>query len=172
MIEIRKILLKDHARLPNTVPDPPDLKEDPAGAKVWLEEYHTSILGPIQQQFRDIQQAIINLQQSLADSGVALKTLNKSLDDKEDSATPLSAIGEFLSRAASKQSVRLYLEVPAVNQVVRLVGDQAVQGDKTFTGRIRIVGMPTHADDAAAGSAGLISGELYKTATGELRIKL
>ena len=30
----------------------------------------------------------------------------------------------------------------------------------------------TYADDAAAGSGGLVSGEKYITATGELRIKL
>ena len=32
--------------------------------------------------------------------------------------------------------------------------------------------LPTYADDAAAGSGGLITGQLYKTATGEVRIKL
>lgn len=33
-------------------------------------------------------------------------------------------------------------------------------------------GLPTYADDAAAGAGGLAAGRLYKTATGEIRIKL
>lgn len=32
--------------------------------------------------------------------------------------------------------------------------------------------VPTYADDAAAGTGGLVAGDIYKTATGELRIKL
>lgn len=35
----------------------------------------------------------------------------------------------------------------------------------------RFTGIPAYADDAAAGSGGLVAGRLYKTATGELRIK-
>lgn len=37
---------------------------------------------------------------------------------------------------------------------------------------LRFVDLPTFADDAAAGAGGLIAGTVYKTATGELRIKL
>ncbi len=37
---------------------------------------------------------------------------------------------------------------------------------------INFTGLPTHADDAAAGTGGLSEGDVYKTATGELRIKL
>ena len=36
----------------------------------------------------------------------------------------------------------------------------------------KIFTLPTYADDAAAGAGGLITGRLYKTATGEVRIKL
>lgn len=37
---------------------------------------------------------------------------------------------------------------------------------------INFSGLATYPDDAAAGSGGLVSGDMYKTATGELRIKL
>lgn len=36
----------------------------------------------------------------------------------------------------------------------------------------KIFTLPTYADDAAAGVGGLVTGQLYKTATGEVRIKL
>ena len=32
--------------------------------------------------------------------------------------------------------------------------------------------LPTHADDAAAGTAGLAAGQFYKTAAGDLKVKL
>lgn len=35
-----------------------------------------------------------------------------------------------------------------------------------------IVELPTYADDATAGAGGLVAGQLYKTASGEVRIKL
>jgi hypothetical protein len=38
--------------------------------------------------------------------------------------------------------------------------------------RIKLGAIPTYADDAAAGVGGLTTGHVYKTATGELRIKL
>ena len=37
---------------------------------------------------------------------------------------------------------------------------------------INFTGLSTYASDAAAGSGGLTAGDVYKTATGELRIKL
>ena len=40
-----------------------------------------------------------------------------------------------------------------------------------FAGRIRMV-VPTYADDSAAGSGGLVAGDVYKTSGGDLKIKL
>lgn len=37
---------------------------------------------------------------------------------------------------------------------------------------VALSGIPTYADDSAAGSAGLLAGQLYKTSTGDLKIKL
>lgn len=37
--------------------------------------------------------------------------------------------------------------------------------------KLSVVGLPTYADDSAAGTGGLSAGDIYKTATGELRIK-
>jgi hypothetical protein len=40
------------------------------------------------------------------------------------------------------------------------------------TGVLNLNNLPTYADEAAAGAGGLVQGDMYKTATGELRIKL
>jgi hypothetical protein len=37
---------------------------------------------------------------------------------------------------------------------------------------INFTGLPTYADEAAATTGGLSTGDLYKTSTGEIRIKL
>lgn len=42
----------------------------------------------------------------------------------------------------------------------------------TITGQLSLTGLSTYADDTAAGVGGLVSGDIYQTATGELRIKL
>lgn len=42
----------------------------------------------------------------------------------------------------------------------------------TANGGTSIPSLPTYADDAAAGTGGLVADDIYKTATGELRIKL
>ena len=39
-------------------------------------------------------------------------------------------------------------------------------------GVINFANCPTYADDTAAGTGGLVAGDVYKTSTGELRIKL
>lgn len=46
-----------------------------------------------------------------------------------------------------------------------------VEGEVKASG-LNLTGLSTYADDAAAGAGGLTSGDVYKTATGELRIKL
>lgn len=48
----------------------------------------------------------------------------------------------------------------------------SVAGAADFGGGINAASLPTYADDSAAGSGGLAEGDIYKTATGELRIKL
>lgn len=45
-------------------------------------------------------------------------------------------------------------------------------GNVIMIGNLILSGLPTHADEAAAVTAGLATGTVYKTATGELRIKL
>lgn len=47
-----------------------------------------------------------------------------------------------------------------------------VNGNFFVSNNIKANGLPSYADDAAAGSGGLSAGQFYKTATGELRIKL
>ena len=62
----------------------------------------------------------------------------------------------------------------------RLVFSTTADGASTPTERMRIkangvinfASCPTYADDAAAGTGGLVAGDIYKTSTGELRIKL
>jgi len=45
-------------------------------------------------------------------------------------------------------------------------------GSSSVVNTLRVISLPTYADDAAAGSGGLLTGDVYKTVTGELRIKL
>lgn len=45
-------------------------------------------------------------------------------------------------------------------------------GTLTIDGILNLVNLGTYADDTAAGSGGLVAGDVYKTSTGELRIKL
>jgi len=62
----------------------------------------------------------------------------------------------------------------------RLVFSTTADGASSPTERMRIKAngvinfssCPTYADDAAAGTGGLVAGDIYKTSTGELRIKL
>jgi len=51
-----------------------------------------------------------------------------------------------------------------------MVGDAKIGGDLDIVGKINATGFPEFADEAAAAS--LTTGDIYKTATGELRIKL
>ena len=59
----------------------------------------------------------------------------------------------------------------AVNQWEVGVEGLGVLGN-TQLDTLRIVNLPTYADDAAAGVGGLSQNTVYKTPTGELRIKL
>lgn len=45
-------------------------------------------------------------------------------------------------------------------------------GTTNPTAIFHVVGLPTHADEATASANGLTAGAIYKTATGELRVKL
>jgi hypothetical protein len=62
----------------------------------------------------------------------------------------------------------------------RLVFSTTADGAATPTERMRIdstgvinfASCPTYANDSAAGTGGLVAGDIYKTSTGELRIKL
>jgi hypothetical protein len=60
---------------------------------------------------------------------------------------------------------RLPVPAPELAQLVQAI-ERALLSVQT------IVGLPTHADDTAAGTAGLTEGRLYKTATGQLMVKL
>ena len=44
--------------------------------------------------------------------------------------------------------------------------------DVQVTGDLSVSALPTYADEAAAVTGGLATGDIYKTATGELRVKL
>ena len=47
-----------------------------------------------------------------------------------------------------------------------------ISSTATLGGEVILSGLPEYANDAAAGSGGLTSGDVYRTSTGELRIKL
>jgi hypothetical protein len=67
--------------------------------------------------------------------------------------------------------------VPAFSSLLRYNEVNNTQGATTFVGRttlatqlLKLPGIPTHADNAAALAADLVVDDVYKTATGELRI--
>lgn len=88
------------------------------------------------------------------------------------SATAFAAMGQFntlsyLSAATSgSEATQLILRAcdpsGVETEMIRLIGS---------TGRIRLPTIPTFADDTAAGSGGLVAGDIYQTSTGEMRIK-
>jgi hypothetical protein len=175
MIEVRKIILREQAKLPPGVPEPPDLediKDNPKPMKDWLEKYHKSIVLPLQQQFREIQIAINNLLSTQTDSVKGLNSIETQINTPVENPDEPSELGKRLGKAPTIEAIRELLKVPVTNEVVKIVGDQTIAGNKTFIDVVRITGLPTFADEAAAISGGLIAGELYKTSTGELRIKL
>lgn len=52
-----------------------------------------------------------------------------------------------------------------------ITADTVTADDLTVSSGLTLSGVPTYADDAAAGVGGLTEGQVYQTATGELRIK-
>jgi len=61
----------------------------------------------------------------------------------------------------------------APTECVRILSNGNVGiGTTNPTAIFHVVGLPTHADEATASANGLTAGAIYKTATGELRVKL
>lgn len=60
----------------------------------------------------------------------------------------------------------------AINQLDVGIGGATFLGGVGLTGNVHFTNLPTHADDAAAGTAGIPSGMIYKTAAGALMVKL
>ena len=52
------------------------------------------------------------------------------------------------------------------------ITEKFVVNGKMKATAVNFSGLPTYADDSTAGSGGLVSGDMYKTSGGELRIKL
>lgn len=78
------------------------------------------------------------------------------------------------------ESASAFMPVATTNWAYEYLVDKAstqtITGEKTFDqvniATLNLSGIPTYADEAAAITGGLSSGDVYKTATGELRIKL
>jgi len=66
-----------------------------------------------------------------------------------------------------------YTTTGAITTTGTLTGGTAtITGNASVGGaEVTLSGIPTYADDAAAGTGGMTSGQVYQTATGELRIK-
>ena len=59
----------------------------------------------------------------------------------------------------------------SVGASAKIDGKLSIKGTIKATD-INFTGLPTYADEAAATTGGLSTGDLYKTSTGEIRIKL
>lgn len=64
-----------------------------------------------------------------------------------------------------------YVNVDAAQFIIQNAGTQPVRIN-WITNRIALPEIETYVDDAAAATGGLVTNEIYKTPTGELRIKL
>jgi hypothetical protein len=60
---------------------------------------------------------------------------------------------------------------PTTKMTLTGSGDLGI-GVTAPTSKLQVVGLPVYADDAAAGTGGLTAGAFYRTATGEVRVKL
>ena len=55
---------------------------------------------------------------------------------------------------------------------IDIPGTLDVAGVTTLDGRVNVAGLSEYASDSAAGTGGLVAGDIYRTSTGELRVKL
>jgi hypothetical protein len=93
--EIRRILVRDQAKLPPFVPDPPtpqEQKANPKAYKTWLEKYHKSMVVPLQQQFREIQQALSAIGSQFGD-------VNNVITNQEGSAITQEVVDSTVDTA-------------------------------------------------------------------------
>lgn len=101
---------------------------------------------------------------------------------------PLSMIETLHSRnypstfsratAGSHQFNNLYMTSGTGTQILGTLGTDALVVQHNLVEKLRVLAtglravIPTYADNAAASSGGLVAGDLYKTATGEVRIRV
>ena len=86
-----------------------------------------------------------------------------------------------LGRSTKTQTVNVYDSVTASGETATVnIGTSGASGSATNinigggsgTCTVKLANLPTHADEAAANTAGLAQDTVYKTSSGELRIKL
>lgn len=88
--------------------------------------------------------------------------INSEIDNKEIDVT-----GDDLG-----DTVVTTTDAQTISGAKTLSGTTTVSGAATLSNAsVTLSGIPTHADDAAAGTGGLTAGQVYQTSTGELRIK-
>lgn len=101
---------------------------------------------------------------------------NKYLDNY---GGPISNLKEIISGAYYPVVAQTDIgsapnQVP-LNSMLGTMAFQDAEGvavDRAVVGALNASKLPTYASDAAAGTGGLVAGDVYKTSTGELRIKL
>ena len=76
---------------------------------------------------------------------------------------------------AQKSTKNFYFPAARVNDVVDDITElftKDLSDGGVIDGQLNMLNVPTFADNAAAVTGGLILGDVYKTATGELRIRV
>ena len=96
-----------------------------------------------------------------------------------DTETKRCSVGDFASSIDldSRYSVATHTHAGVYSEIGHNHDSvYAALTGATFTGGLTAttlnLTLPEHADDVAAGTGGLLEGDLYKTSTGEVRIKL
>lgn len=122
-----------------------------------------------------LQAADVNSRVTLNSGGIShsFEVLNNGFVTQRNTigvANPIILLGDIANSSST------YTRISADDNEIFLHGGpndtNFILDDANQTVTIGLGAVPTHADDAAAGTAGLTAGMIYKTATGQLMIKL
>jgi hypothetical protein len=104
--------------------------------------------------------------------------IHGALESTKDRQTGTPEGGELILRSSNSSGSRWVIDNQSSSSLFRIwsTDDAGLTFGTTWltldtTGLLSLYGLPTYADDSAAGTGGLVANNVYKTATGELRIK-
>ncbi|MCK4798938.1 MAG: hypothetical protein KAT05_16300 [Spirochaetes bacterium] len=103
------------------------------------------------------------------EDGDNLFTILTSGRNKNDTHTPHSALRVLVDGAPDGETVNQKVGLNDNKLMIRSNGNVGI-GTTGPNSKLSVVGLPTHANNAAAISGGLTAGDFYRTATGQLMV--